>query len=170
MLDSVLATLFVHSVGICSGLEICTLKVAFGKQISRLGFSCCLQHKIIFPVQVENSHWFFFFFWMYKTVSWNAKFPLWNDSITKCVLLSPPAPTAPEQPISLSVKRCLCGCEHLAVRPQECLRGMALCKAVWIDIYRLSHLLLVHDPGSFVVCLLKFTVALYRFPSLWEEN
>lgn len=52
----VLAILFVHAVGICSRLEICTLKVAFGKQIVRRGFSCSLHHKIIFPIQVENSH------------------------------------------------------------------------------------------------------------------
>lgn len=49
----VLAVPFVLAVGICSGLEICTLKVAFGKQIIQHGFSCSLHHKII---QVENSH------------------------------------------------------------------------------------------------------------------
>lgn len=49
----VLAVLFVLAVGICSGLEICTLKVAFGKQIIQHGFSCSLHHKII---QVENYH------------------------------------------------------------------------------------------------------------------
>lgn len=51
-----LAMLFVRAMGICSGFEICTLKVAFGKQIIPCELSHSQHHKTILFIQVENPH------------------------------------------------------------------------------------------------------------------
>lgn len=152
-----LAMLFVRAVGICSGFEICTLKVAFGKQIIPCEFSRSQHHRTILFIQVETPHWFLD---VQNSFS-EAKYPLQNYSVTKYVLLSPSVPHVPKKHVSLSMDRRLLMyvklCTHLwlcdAVR--RCLRGMTLCEAVSIDIYRLAHLMLVHGPGSFVMCLLK---------------
>lgn len=51
-----LAMLFVRAMGICSGFEICTLKVAFGKQIIPCEFSHSQHHRTILFIQVETPH------------------------------------------------------------------------------------------------------------------
>lgn len=53
---SLLAMLFVRAMGICSGFEICTLKVAFGKQIIPCEFSRSQHHRTILFIQVETPH------------------------------------------------------------------------------------------------------------------
>lgn len=46
----ILGILLVHAMGICFGLEICTLKVTFEKQIIHSVNSCHLHHKyVIYP-------------------------------------------------------------------------------------------------------------------------
>lgn len=104
----VFAILFVHAMGICSGFEICTLKVALGKQIIVCEFSCRLHHKIILFIQVEKSSLIFL---DVQKCFLEAKFPLENYSVTKYMLRSPPVPRAPAEHISLSLSRCLLVCE-----------------------------------------------------------
>lgn len=51
-----LAMLFVRAMGVCSGFGICTLKVAFGKQIIPCEFPRSQHHKTILFIRVENPH------------------------------------------------------------------------------------------------------------------
>lgn len=166
-----LAVPFVRAMGICSGFEICTLKVAFGKQIMPCELSHSQHHKTILFIQVENPRWFLD---VQNSFS-EAKFPLQNYSITKYVLLSPSVPRTPTEHVSLSMDRCLSVWETVPT----CAAGRSSselpeeewhCVAVSVDIYRLSHLMLAHGPGSFVMCLLKLLLyCIYFFNSLGRK-
>lgn len=53
----ILGILFVHAVGICFGLEICTLKVPFEKQtVHSVNFSRRLHHKNVIYPGLKNQH------------------------------------------------------------------------------------------------------------------
>lgn len=108
--------------GICSGFEICTLKVAFGKQIIPSEFSHSQHHKTILFIQVENPHWFL----DVQNSFLEAKYPLQNYSITKYVLLSPSVPRTPKEHVSLSMDRCLYVCETVHTCGCEIQFGKAL--------------------------------------------
>lgn len=88
-----------------------------------------------------------------------------------CFLLLCPALLSPCPWIDAFMYVKLCTHVRLCVAVRKCLRRMTLCEAVSIDISRLSHLMLVHGPGSFVMCLLKLLLyCIYIFFQLFGKK